>query len=377
MTEVEKEREKERRQLCVGCKKKFTKSDYSVMCGMCSYWYHKSCAGISDEVYKCIEIHCKDNPTFWNCTPCTSYARGIMAKSRELEGRIESLEKRQDTQDSELAKVNRRVDDTNKGLEKLETRIEENSTGANILNELRERKARKQNIILYGVGESDNESVEERRRWDKQSCVNIFKAIRLNIELQSIRYVRRIGEKGDRPRPLLAGMSSEAEKEQILDNARHLRETRYKNVGLSADLTPMELKEEREMATEAARRNKNLSEEDISKNMKWLVVGQKGAKRMIKGVERVPPTGRDKTPPPPPPPTETSEPGRAQATRGRISSKRGHSNSDSEGDPPTQRTGATQKRRYTQRPPTPPLTNEGATDSASQPMDSEDLQGQV
>jgi hypothetical protein len=30
------------------------------------------------------------------------------------------------------------------------------------------------------------------------------------------------------------------------------------------------------MVAEAERRNRNLSEEDKSKNMKWLVVGQKG-----------------------------------------------------------------------------------------------------
>ncbi len=90
--EREREKEKERRQLCVGCKKKFTKTDYCVICGMCAYWYHKTCAGISDEVYKCIDNHCKDgNPTFWNCTPCSSYARGITARMRELEGRVETI----------------------------------------------------------------------------------------------------------------------------------------------------------------------------------------------------------------------------------------------------------------------------------------------
>ena len=40
--ERERDREKERKQTCVGCKKKFTKSDYCVICGMCNYWYHKN-----------------------------------------------------------------------------------------------------------------------------------------------------------------------------------------------------------------------------------------------------------------------------------------------------------------------------------------------
>jgi hypothetical protein len=103
--EAEREKEKERRQLCVGCKKKFTKTDYCVICGMCTYWYHKTCAGISDEVYKCIEAHCKESPTFWNCTPCSSYARGITARMRELEGRIEAVERHQSDQDGKISEA--------------------------------------------------------------------------------------------------------------------------------------------------------------------------------------------------------------------------------------------------------------------------------
>ena len=287
---------------------------------------------------------------------------------REMEGRIETVEKRQDSQADELKQVNARVDSTDKGLERLEKRIDEDCSGSNVLNELRERKARRLNIILYGVGESESTVVDERRCWDKQSCLNIFKALKLNVELKSIKYVRRIGEKGDRPRPLLAGMSTEAEKEMILDNARALRDTRYKNVGISADLTPWELKEERELAAEAARRNEELDDEDRAKNLKWLLVGQKGARRLIKGVERVPPTSNSQRQPSPPPPGLNAQPGQE---RPRLSSKRGHS-TESEGETSTQPAKTTQKRRYTQRPQTPTGTAEEETmavDPASQPPD--------
>jgi hypothetical protein len=181
--------------------------------------------------------------------------------------------------------------------------------------------------------------------------------------------VRRIGEKGDRPRPLLAGLSSEGEKEMVLDNARFLRDTRYKNVGISVDLTPWEMKEERELAAEATRRNEKLNEEDRAKNLKWLLVGQKGAKRLIKGVERALPSSNSQDHlSPPPPQGPATQPDRE---RPRLSSKRGHS-TESEGDTSTQPTKATQKRRYTQRPTTPTGTAEEETmavDPASQPPD--------
>jgi hypothetical protein len=59
----EKEKEKERRTVCVGCKKNFTKSDFCVICGSCSYWYHKTCAGMTEDVFKCVDQHFKDNGT--------------------------------------------------------------------------------------------------------------------------------------------------------------------------------------------------------------------------------------------------------------------------------------------------------------------------
>ena len=343
--EREKEREKERRQLCVGCKKKFTKTDYCVSCGMCMYWYHKSCAGLSDEVYKCIENHCKDAPTFWNCTPCTTYIRGITSKMKDLEGKVDAVARHQEEQDSEIMKAHNRIDDTNQAVKQLENRLDSETAGTSVFQELRERNARRLNVVFYGIGESPSESMKERQEWDRQSCANVFRALKLNLGPRSVRYVRRIGEKGNRPRPLLAGMFNINDKELLLDNARNLKDTHFKNVGISADLTPMELKEERDLVAQAEERNKHLSDEDRGKNVKWLVVGPKGSKRLIKGTAREMPASQV----PPPPAAATDALGPLQ--RPRTSSKRGHSTTDSEGEPPSQQTRPKQKKQPRQVAP--------------------------
>ena len=196
-----------------------------MICGMCTYWYHKTCAGISDEVFKCIEAHCKDNATFWNCTPCSSYARGITARMRELEGRVEVVERRQSEQEDEIQNINKKIDGTNQAVKKLEQRIETEKAGSSVFQELRERNARRLNVIFYGVGECNSVDMEERRNWDRASCVNIFKALKLSLNARSIRYVRRIGEKGNKPRPLLAGMLCTGDKDLLLENAKYLRDT--------------------------------------------------------------------------------------------------------------------------------------------------------
>jgi len=189
---------------------------YCVICGMCNFWYHKACAGISDDIYKCIEAYYKDNShTFWNCMPCSAYAKGITARMRELEGRIEAVEKHQDEQDEELKSVNSKVAATNKEVKKLEKRMDEEKSGASVLLELRERKARRLNVIFYRIGEAigDNPSIEDKKSWDRQSCQNVFNALKLKLDSNSLRFLRRIGEKGERPRPLLVGMHSLEDRE--------------------------------------------------------------------------------------------------------------------------------------------------------------------
>jgi len=141
-TDRDKEREKERKSTCVGCKKKFTKSDYCVLCGMCNFWYHKTCAGMSDDVYKCVDQHFKDHGyTFWNCQPCASYAKGITARMRELEGRLEEVERCQDKQEDRMKEMDGRMKKVEGSVDKLAGKINnvaENS-GGNVFQELHER----------------------------------------------------------------------------------------------------------------------------------------------------------------------------------------------------------------------------------------------
>jgi hypothetical protein len=244
-----------------------------------------------------VDQHFKDHGyTFWNCQPCSSYAKGITARMREIEGRLDEVERYQEKQDDRMKEMDgkmARVDGTVKRLENKISQAVENS-GDDVLHELHERHIRRYNVIFYGVGEAEGErtTVEEKKEWDSKSCQNIFDALNLRLKAGSLRYLRRVGEKGDKPRPLIVGMRTTDDKELLLDNARYLRDTHMSNVGISKDLTPREIRDEKEMENEAERRNRDLSQDDKAKNLKWLVVGQKGEKRLIKTVERAAPTSQ-------------------------------------------------------------------------------------
>jgi uncharacterized coiled-coil protein SlyX len=339
-TDRSKEKEKERKSTCVGCKKKFTKSEYCVICGMCNYWYHKTCAGMSDDIYKCVDQHFKDHGyTFWNCQPCSSYAKGITARMKELEGRLDEVERQQDQQDDKLKEVDGKVAKVDKEVKKLAGKLNEvqENSGGNVFNELRERHVRRYNVVLYGVGEAegDRPTVEEKRDWDAKSCQNVFDALKLGLKANSFRYLRRLGEKGEKPRPLLVGMRTIEDKELLLENAKYLRDTHLYTVGISTDLTPQEIQEEKEMEKEAGRRNQDLSREDRAKNLKWLVVGQKGEKRLIKVVERVRTTNQQQGQRRGPANRGQRHTGPTPQERSRaVNNKRDHSGTESEPDSP-------------------------------------------
>jgi hypothetical protein len=58
------------------------------------------------------------------------------------------------------------------------------------------------------------------------------------------------------------------------------------NISVGPDLTKMQRRAEEKLAREAENRNEQLTTEDREKNMKWMVVGRRGEKRLIKAVER-------------------------------------------------------------------------------------------
>ncbi len=81
-------------------------------------------------------------------------------------------------------------------------------------------------------------------------------------------FSRRLGTRAEsRPRPLLVGLHSEAVKNKILQNARHLQNTHLSNVSVNPDLTRRQREADDGLREEAAKRNSNLSEMDRSKNL--------------------------------------------------------------------------------------------------------------
>ena len=276
------------------CKKAVTKEHKSVQCQTCEFWVHVECQGIPDELFNVL-AHPEDyGGVCWNCDSCLASSYRVMKTVKAYEDRIKNVEQTV----SKTAMDLRRVDDTVAELKKeLEAEKQKNREAEKkreekfvTREEYREREARKLNIIMHRVKEPSDQArtAEDRKAEDTTECVKIFRALGLEDEAkQGIKHCRRVGERGTEPRPLVVVIRSEDTRTKMLEKARNLRETEYKEVGIVPDLTVGQRREEQEMVEEAERRNEEeLTDEDRAKNLHWLVVGQRGAKLIIKGVKR-------------------------------------------------------------------------------------------
>ncbi len=100
-------------------------------------------------------------------------------------------------------------------------------------------------------------------------------------------FCRRIGEKRTELRPIVIGLENEEEKRHILFRSKNLKWTDFKDVSVVPDLTRKQRDLEEKMRKQAEEKNKQLTREEINNNVRWMVVGKRGEKRIIKGIERM------------------------------------------------------------------------------------------
>jgi hypothetical protein len=158
-----------------------------------------------------------------------------------------------------------------------------------LLEELRAREAIKRNLVMYGLNEPHHsiKDGKDRMEADKEECEKVFRAMGPKARRSDIRFCRRLGEKGEDDRPLLLGTTSETIKSEVLDHAKGLQNTDYQDIGIAPDQTKKQKQAEIRLAEEVKRKNRDeLTEQDVAKNLKWALIGQRGEKRIVKVQER-------------------------------------------------------------------------------------------
>ena len=128
---------------------------------------------------------------------------------------------------------------------------------------------KKTNVILHRVKEPDDElrTAEERKQQDMAECSKIFTSLMMEEEARNdIKLCRRIGVRGQDPRPMVVVLRMEATWSKILEMAKNLKDTEFNDVGIVPDLTVQQRREEDQLFEEVTRRNEEeLTAEDKAK----------------------------------------------------------------------------------------------------------------
>ncbi len=276
---------------CIACQRNCTKAQHSVRCTLCELWCHKTCSGLSDEAFKGLDIQQKETGTaFWACKSCLGYAKKVNQQFKRVDERLDGTDRRVEENKKNIETTSQLAQSTAAEVKKLAGQMEQlaEKMEETLDTELRERETRRLNLIIHGVPEIRDSlhGNRERMEEDKRTCEDLFKTLGARTGVNNIRFCRRIGERGQTPRPIVVGLSNEGEKNFILNRAKNLPHTKYSEATIGPDLTKRQRTGEAKLKEEAARRNKQLTQQDLQNNMKWLVIGRKGEKRLIKGVER-------------------------------------------------------------------------------------------
>ena len=266
--------------VCLGCGQKFKQKDASVKCTVCGLWSHKTCSGLTAEHFKCIADQFKaTGRAYWACRSCNTYAEGMNHRLREVEEQSREAIRMGQENEKEIKRLR---EDIEKGKDKTDQQIEKSE--ASVMAELDDREARKRNIVVYGIEESTVAEGRLRLEQDKKELDAIFTAIDVNVSAaEDVEFCRRVGEKGPQARPLVVGFFTDWSKSIVLKNSKYLAGSDMENVSIVPDLTQQQRKAEKSLQAEAERRNEEeLSNDDVTKNLIWRVVGKRGQKRLIK-----------------------------------------------------------------------------------------------
>ena len=276
--------------ICLGCSKKFTAKDACILCTVCGLWIHKSCSGITDELFDFLDKQMQaTGVAYWACRPCTVYAQGMNHRMRGIEEAIKEVRKATSDNQDEIRMVEGKVQELQESIRRNDnvvTREEFEAYKKERVEESRERKARELNVVLHGVVENNEETATGRERWewDMLTCRNIFRILNLRITDENIKFCRRVGEGGETARPLIVGLYNERDRALLL--SLDTRGTEVSDVNFGPDLTKEQRKEEADMKKEMEDKNNALTVDEKAKNLAWRLVGPRGERRLIKGTMR-------------------------------------------------------------------------------------------
>ena len=290
---------------CGHCKEE-CKAGTGVPCGFCENWFHSKCIdGMTPEFVDCCD---KMNKLFGGssflCVICRKLATKINKSIKEVEAKVADMEKELKRSELEREKLAEKVERMEQKSEQVSTMMtgmeKELETGMvkakkemkdEMESERKEREERSENVVVYGVAESDKEEADARKEDDKKVMMDLAEEIGVEIKGE-VEVKFRAGKKREdgKPRPMIVRVDDDETRQKLLSQARRLaRKEEWRKVFVSPDLTWQQREEAREeekkLRLEAERKTEEAKNEGRG-NGRFVLAGPRGRRRLVWRAER-------------------------------------------------------------------------------------------
>jgi hypothetical protein len=293
---------------CGGCGK--VAGGGTVQCKGCDMWWHQSCSGMKKSMYELILLTTQENGDHcWCCRVCIclkdSLKQSILAleaKYQNLDGRVtvntDNIQANMDNIQSNTDKLDTNISKTDKlsdTVDQLKVSLEgvASKDGSSVVdndfifNEIREREARKCNILVHGIPEPEADS-NDKNADDKSELKSLAAAIGIKIDASSdIKFCYRVGIKSDNNcRPLKVGFYEQRNCERFLSTSWKLKGNKKLsyNASIVSDITNQQRSEEAKLRKQVDDDNSKLSAEDTHC---FRLVGRRGHRIIVKVKKQV------------------------------------------------------------------------------------------
>ena len=257
------------------------------MCITCGLYHHLT--------VKCMPWHTKDNidsiidlckdSSCWSCGKCKVVMTRITARLGELDKKCVELRLGMTSVQGEQVTASRERKEMRAETDKLEKRVDSNTNNvkSSTMAEVNHREEKRRNVVVFGIPEAESAVAADRIQHDKNKFAELIEKIGVSRDVaDSTQRIVRLGKAGaalGRPRPMLAMLRSEADKESVLDKSRVLRTT--DGINIKPDLTEMQRGEDKKLRDDVDAQNAT-NPADADGPFHWKVSGRPGFLRKVK-----------------------------------------------------------------------------------------------
>ena len=237
---------------CGKCEQNCTKSQHSLKCNLCEQWLHKDCIEGMTKVYyeNVVKTHKLLGTLAFFCKTCCKMVAKVTKGQKEMEVRLKKVEKENEEMKVTLESVQTKLRMFEGGLKQVENDLDKAKVEVReeVRSELKEKEAREENIVIYGLDESEKVDAKERIKDDKDKVSELCGQIEVQVEEEDKEVKFRAGKKREdgKARPLIVRVKEAEKKERILMNASKLaRKNGWKNVFVGSDLSKKQREEDK------------------------------------------------------------------------------------------------------------------------------------